>query len=361
MSERKNEAVWMEKQQTWRIRLQRDGEKKVFYSSKPGRKGKLEAERKADAWLRSGAEKENVRFRALAEAYLDSIDTGHSTAHRDREESVIKVWLLPRWEFRKVSALTNRDYQLAINAPAEATPPRSYRTCTHVRATISGIWRYAHSDRITMEQPFGLKIPKSAPKGERHIFQPDDIKRLFSPEFDHYLHIDAFRFAALTGVRRGELCGLREEDYQNGVITIRRSITPAGQIAAPKTANSVRTFVCTSEAKKAVLRQIRRNESLPAKSSWLFPNANGERMLPTTLYKSWRKFCKANGFPAISLHELRHTMVSMAKVNVPLPLLKMIVGHADNMDTIGVYGHDLAGDMDAAAAALDASQKKILG
>ena len=44
---RTNEAAWSESGNRWRISVQRDGERKTFYSSKAGKKGKLEAERKA--------------------------------------------------------------------------------------------------------------------------------------------------------------------------------------------------------------------------------------------------------------------------------------------------------------------------
>ena len=46
MATRKVEAKWMENQQRWQVKVQDDGERKAFYSPIPGRKGKIEAERK---------------------------------------------------------------------------------------------------------------------------------------------------------------------------------------------------------------------------------------------------------------------------------------------------------------------------
>lgn len=34
---RTNTAVWMEKQKRWQIKVQKDGERRTFYSFKPGR------------------------------------------------------------------------------------------------------------------------------------------------------------------------------------------------------------------------------------------------------------------------------------------------------------------------------------
>ena len=54
MSKRTNTAQWQEKFQRWRIAVQKDGVRKFFYSSTPGRNGQREANRKADAWLEEG-------------------------------------------------------------------------------------------------------------------------------------------------------------------------------------------------------------------------------------------------------------------------------------------------------------------
>ena len=52
MGARVNTAIWMESSQRWRIDVQKDGVRRSFYSSKPGRNGQREANRKTDAWYR---------------------------------------------------------------------------------------------------------------------------------------------------------------------------------------------------------------------------------------------------------------------------------------------------------------------
>ena len=69
---RTNEAAWLEKSGRWSIKVQRDGERKQFTSSKPGRKGKLEAERKADEWLEQGLISKDPR---VSEAYAEYVES----------------------------------------------------------------------------------------------------------------------------------------------------------------------------------------------------------------------------------------------------------------------------------------------
>lgn len=51
MATRKNEASWIESRGRWQINVQSDGERRTFSSSIAGKKGKIAAEKKADAWL----------------------------------------------------------------------------------------------------------------------------------------------------------------------------------------------------------------------------------------------------------------------------------------------------------------------
>jgi hypothetical protein len=63
---RKNEASWSESQQRWQIKIQVDTQRCMFVSSKKNsqpdnKKGKIEAEKKADAWLNDRTADEKIR------------------------------------------------------------------------------------------------------------------------------------------------------------------------------------------------------------------------------------------------------------------------------------------------------------
>ena len=70
MAERKNEAKWLDKYQRWQINVQKDGKRKTFYSKTPGTKGKIDAEKQADKWLKGNFENPTMRFAKLYELFL---------------------------------------------------------------------------------------------------------------------------------------------------------------------------------------------------------------------------------------------------------------------------------------------------
>lgn len=72
---RKNEAIWIEKSQRWQIKVQKDGVRRAFYSSTPSKKGKIEAEKKADKWLATNTKDENIRVGKLWADFLNEVKT----------------------------------------------------------------------------------------------------------------------------------------------------------------------------------------------------------------------------------------------------------------------------------------------
>ena len=84
MKNRTNEAVWDEKNQRWRISVQRDGIRRSFYSSVPKKPGKVIAEQKADEWLKYGDPEREVIFEELRDSYIAHLRTANGTAHKKR-------------------------------------------------------------------------------------------------------------------------------------------------------------------------------------------------------------------------------------------------------------------------------------
>ena len=65
---RKNEAKWYDSAKRWQIKIQKDGERRTFFSSIKGTKGKIAAEKAADAWLESGLASESTKCGELLDA-----------------------------------------------------------------------------------------------------------------------------------------------------------------------------------------------------------------------------------------------------------------------------------------------------
>ena len=56
---------------------------------------------------------------------------------------------------------------------------------------------------------------------------------------------------------------------------------------------------------------------------------------------------------------MRHTFISIAK-NLSEGQIRPLVGHSKNMDTFGIYGHELRGELQPTAQQIDSLFSQIL-
>ena len=112
---RKNEAKWYDSAKRWQMKIQKDGERRTFFSSIKGTKGKIAAEKAADAWLESGLASESTKCGELLDAYFDHISKSTSKSNANQQENFVKNYLKPAIAAKKIKKLTLLDLQAIID------------------------------------------------------------------------------------------------------------------------------------------------------------------------------------------------------------------------------------------------------
>lgn len=87
---RKNEAKWYDSAKRWQIKIQKDGERRTFFSSTKETKGKIAAEKAADAWLENGLASESTKCGELLDAYFGHISKSTSKSNANQQENFVK-------------------------------------------------------------------------------------------------------------------------------------------------------------------------------------------------------------------------------------------------------------------------------
>lgn len=355
MSKRTNTAQWEEKYQRWRIAVQKDGVRKQFYSSTPGRTGQREANRKADSWLEDGIGVKVGRVEDVYKLWLDGLKLTTSEGNWEPVESRWRVWVLPAIGKKRVNTLTDADLQAIINKAHAAG--RSRKTLQLLAGDLRAFCKYCRKSKLSTFLPEDVQIPAGARLKGKKVLQPDDLVKLFSIDTTLYrgkrVHDDfvhAYRFEVLTGLRPGELLGLRWADIKGSTVNLSRAINVKGIETRGKNENAVRSFVL-SDVARAVLEAQR---AITGHCESVFCLETERRY-----YKRWKVYCAANDLQPVSLYELRHTFVSVVKT-LPAGEVKELVGHSEDMDTFGVYSHALTGEDIATAQAVNAVFMKLL-
>lgn len=351
---RASEAKWIESRKRWQINTQLDGERRTFTDSTPGKKGKAAAEALADDWRKNRQQRQHIRLIKLWEEFLENEKILHSEKNYIKHEQMGRLWILPMHQHKQVQAITVQDWQECILAAYKKG--KSKKTCQNIRGSITAFYEFARRCRIPMEAPEGLLIPKDAPVRKKNIMQSADLNTLFSVDWikrhnrvEQCFEIHAWRFVLLSGVRRAELCALRKTDIENDMLHVHGTKTEAAD----------RYMMLTKRMRKVLADQLKMLKAAGMVSPFLFPAADGYAMTPDHLGKTWKAYRKQHGIKS-TLHELRHTLVSVSKSDMPEELLKLVIGHTAKTDTFGIYGHAVEGDLERAAEIFDEIFDRLL-
>lgn len=95
MGKRTNTAAWLPNQQRWQINVQKNGVRRSFTSSKPGRTGQREANAKADAWLDDGISNTRMLVEAAYPQWIGELKLTTSRSNWEPIQSRWNVWVRP--------------------------------------------------------------------------------------------------------------------------------------------------------------------------------------------------------------------------------------------------------------------------
>lgn len=162
---------------------------------------------------------------------------------------------------------------------------------------------------------------------------------------------------AVTGLRPGEVMGIQKSDIKEDFLTIIRAINVRNIITVGKNKNARRNIALHDIAKSILTAQIEKSSNL--NSIWVFCNPVGNHGTQSGMYDAWQRLAKEKELPG-SPYTLRHTFISMVKNDMPTMMLKSIIGHSASMDTFGIYGHEVTGEVEQSKKILDITFQRHL-
>ena len=161
------------------------------------------------------------------------------------------------------------------------------------------------------------------------------------------------RLALATGLRHGELLGLRWQDVDllTGLLSVRQTCQWLSRegftFREPKTYRSARA-VALPESALAALRDYRaiqlerRLSAGPAyvDNDLVFADPVGRPTHPSTLRQAWLRMTKAAELTGLRFHDLRHTHASLLlQRGVHAKVVSERLGHSTTAITLDIYSH----------------------
>jgi integrase len=191
------------------------------------------------------------------------------------------------------------------------------------------------------------RVKRASPK----TWNADEL-RAFLASVKGERHYSGFYVAAMTGVRRGELLGLRWSDLdldskslhvRQTVLAVRHKIV----FGEPKTARG-RRQIALDPATVELLKEHRKRQAAErlawgpayAQNDLVFAREDGSPVHPESFAKVFGRRVAVSGLPRLSFHGLRHTHASIllaARVNPKVVSERL--GHASVAFTLDIYSH----------------------
>ena len=222
------------------------------------------------------------------------------------------------------------------NQPKGLSP----KTVRNINQVISSAMQLAIQQHLISHDPTdGCALPKTEHR-EMQTLSADQLAA-FLLEAKHSDVFEMYYIELATGLRRGELLGLKWEDidFTAQTLRVRRQVGRInGEVreAPLKTKNAYRTISLGTDA-VGILKQQR--EKQPS-SSYVFPGPTGGPIAPDSVLHMLHRVLDRAGLPEIRFHDLRHTFATLALQNgVDVKTVSGMLGHFSAGFTLDTYAH----------------------
>jgi len=207
--------------------------------------------------------------------------------------------------------------------------------------------------------------PPRPRRAEPKVVDPALASRILEASSGTPLEIPV-AFALATGMRRGEILGLRWSDLAPdlSVAHVRRSLQSTGEALVfeePKTKRSRRSVALPAFLHPYLERQ-RTDQASRKEDLWdgwtcsdlVIDGGDGAPVNPDSMSSAWRFLVRRSGLPHVRFHDLRHAHATLLLLQGVHPkVVSERLGHATVGITLDIYSHVIPGMQAEAARAFD--------
>ena len=301
--------------------------------------------------------------------YLDRwlVDTVRGTVRTstyERHEEIVRLHIKPSLGRVGLKKLTPAHVRGLYSEKLDSgLAPATVR---RIHSTLHKALSQAVSDGIVPRNAADVKAPRPAPEEIRPLSE-DEARAFLDAAKQSGERFEALYVLAITtGLRRGELLGLRwdDADLELGTLRVGRALVREGgrhTLGGTKTRRGRRQINLTPRTvnalkahRKKQLEEKMKLAGLYKDHGLIFASGVGTPINPENLVKrSFKPLLAKAGLPKIRFHDLRHTCATLLLGRGVHPkLVQELLGHATIAMTLDTYSHYLPSMGDQTAGAM---------
>ena len=291
----------------------------------------------------------------------------------DSYRAMVKNQVKPFIGSKQISSLTTADMQKFYNKIKKEgrVRPHPIYGKTLADSMVRGVHMMLHEaldaavkERLLAKNPTnGTTVPKCN-YPEKQILGDNQLETFLEAIRGHEYWCDFFYVEVMTGLRRGEICGLKWQDisFEENKLQVKRSVSVKKgggvSIGETKTETGVRCIQMPPS-----VAELLKSKKQTAITEWVFPHfLHPEQPIsPASAYRKLKVILKNAELPLIRFHDLRHTFATHAtQGGVDPKTLAGILGHTNASFTLDTYTHVTSDMQKSASAVVGNMMQKIM-
>lgn len=303
----------------------------------------------------------------VRESWLPMIESRVKPSTFDSYRQNMEVHVLPALGTRPLQQLTaamlNALYGELV-ARGNSRGPLSPKTVSYIHTIIhKALADAVDAGVVSRNVAERAKPPRPSRRATREIqcWEPEELARFLDHVRGTRLEA-AWRLAAMTGMRRGEILGLRwsDVDLDGARISVRHAVVSVAYAVLESTPKTHQARVIDLDPVTVQQLQAHRQRQQIEREEWranyrdndlVVAKENGEPVHPHSFSQAFGRLVRSAGLRRIRLHDLRHTHATITvKAGVPVKVISERLGHESPAFTLKQYAHVIPG-MQAEAAA----------
>lgn len=257
----------------------------------------------------------------------------------------------------KLKDLTTRRVQKLLNDKledrgVEGKGGLAVNSVKHIYGTINaGLEQAVKEGLVNKNVAAAAEPPKKQEEEKLHTWTKKEVKLFLNAAKDHRYYL-VFYIALNTGMRKGEILGLKWEDIDfkakrisvnrqvyrtDEGLTLKRVKTKAGERVIPINDIMIQKLQKQKEQQETIAEMLNKEYN---KYNLVNINSAGNPISPRNAYRLFKRLTKKLDIEQIRFHDLRHTFSTLFLQNGGnIKTLQQILGHASISTTMDTYSH----------------------
>lgn len=307
-------------------------------------------------------EPSNIPYREYLDQWFSTKKNSVGIQTINVYDHYLKSRIIPALGNYTLSRLTTIQIQSFINSLSE--DGLSSSTVKKVLEIIRNSLEHAVDFELVLKNvAVKVKLPKTAKK-EMAVWGEEQINRFLKVAKEDRLYI-VFHLALTTGMRQGEILGLRWKDFdiEKGQLSIRQTLSHDGKtiMSGAKTKTSLRTIHLSN----STIQELNSHKiSVTKEKLSLGPvyqdfdlvacTQHGTPLNPSNIRRTFSRLIQLGEMPKIRFHDLRHSHATLLlSKGINVKIISERLGHSNIKVTLDTYSHVLPSMQEEVARKLD--------